>query len=970
MFLQFTVHSLQFTVRSEKREERNLSSYFLSLTSYPQDRPHPTSYFLRRIFHLLLLTALCSTAFAQKISLKGVVKDTADRPLEGATVMLMEPKDSSLVTFGRSQTGGVFELKNLNSQSYLLKITYMGLRPYSRLTQPTDSDLGLIKMEAIPKDLNEVVVRGERNPVEIVGDTIAYNAGSFKVQPNAVVEDLLKRLPGVEVSRDGTITAQGQTVKRVTVDGKEFFGRDPKVATRNLPADAVDKVKVFDRQSDQASFTGIDDGQREKTIDLKIKEEKKKMAFGNIMGGAGPDARYTGRANINKFNKARQFSFLGMANNVNQQGFSIEDYMNFSGAARQMMSGGGMRFSFNSNDDTGIPLNFGGRTNGFQTTWAAGVNYNDKLSKKTDIQSNYFYSRSDQLVDKEVNRQNFLPGRTFLSNQNTAQKTFNESHRLNLTLDHKLDSANTLRWTNNLSLGNSSTNIGSSTQNFLEGAGIQNDNERSTLSQGNNTRLNSELLWRHRFAKKGRNFSVIATLGYNENDRNGTLRATNRFFGPTGSVQRIDTLRQTNTQQNERLNYGLTLSFTEPLGRKQYLETNYAFQLARTDVDRQVFDVRPERAPVFNRALSNQFKTDFSFHKAGMNYRFAGKEDNLTVGAGVQQSQLEGDLILQNVNINRSFLNLLPQLRYTHNYSNSKSLNVNYDTDVQAPDIQQLSPIIDNSDPLNIMEGNPNLRPEYQHRLSAQFNSFNALTFNSFFANLNFMYTTNKISMAQWVADNLVRTYRPVNMRDDYNLFGNISKGFRLKALKTRLNFNTSLTLNRGLALVNDVENRTRRFENRNTLRWDWSPTEAFGLFASANLTYNRTTYSINTAQNQTFINQNYDVEMNWRIVKGLNFNSTLDYAIYNFRGSDFNQRIPIWNASIAKSFLKNNRGELKLSAVDLLNRNVVINRFAVNNVVQDERIRSLGRYILMTFTYNLKGFGGMPSGGVRVITR
>ncbi|MEZ4904126.1 MAG: outer membrane beta-barrel family protein [Spirosomataceae bacterium] len=921
---------------------------------------------LKLTVYCLLITAYLSPVFAQKINFKGTVRDTANRPLEGATVLLMEPKDSSLVTFGRTQTTGNFELKNLDNQPYLLKITYMGLRPYSRLVAPSDNDLGEIKMEAIPKDLSEVIIRGDRNPVEIVGDTIQYNAGSFKVQPNAVVEDLLKRLPGVEVSRDGTITAQGQQVKRVTVDGKEFFGRDPKVATRNLPADAVDKVRVFDRQSDQASFTGIDDGQREKTIDLKIKEEKKKIAFGNVMGGAGPDSRYTSRVNINKFNKTRQLSVLGMANNINQQGFSIEDYMNFSGAARSMMSGGSMRLSFNSSDDAGIPLNFGGRTTGFQSTWAAGANYNDKLSKKTDIQSNYFYSRSEQLVEKEVNRENFLPNSTFRSVQNMAQNNLNDSHRINLTFDHKLDSANTLRITNQFSFGNTSSNIGSTTQNFLDGAGIQSANERVTLSKGTNTRLNSELLWRHRFAKKGRNFSTIATLGYNESNRSGSLRATNRFFTPT----RIDTLNQTNTQHNERTNYGITLSFTEPVAKRRYVETNYSFQWAQTDVNRQVFDIGEGRVPRFNAPLSNQFKTNFVFHKAGLNYRYAGKTDNLTAGAALQRSRLEGDLILAGLHIKRDFTNLLPLLRYSHNFANLKSFNLNYDTDIQAPDIQQLSPIIDNTDPLNIMQGNPNLRPEYNHRLNAQFNNLNALTFSSFFASLNFNYTTNKITMAQWVADNLVRTYRPVNVRDDYNLFGNISKGFRIKALKSRLNLNTGLTFNRGLAMINDIENRTRRFESRNTIRWEYNFKESFTLSSSANVTYNQTSYSINTTQNQTYINQNYEVEADWKIIKTLRFNSTLDYAIYNFSGSAFSQKIPIWNTSIAQSFLKNNRGELKLSAVDLLNRNVVINRYAINNFVQDERIRSLGRYFLLTFTYNLKGFGGAPSGGIRVIQR
>ncbi|MFN8346108.1 MAG: outer membrane beta-barrel protein [Spirosomataceae bacterium] len=926
------------------------------------------------VFSFLLFTLHFSpTAFAQKITIKGVLRDSSNRPLEGATVMLLDGKDTSLVSFARSQSAGGFEFKNIANAPYFLKVTYVGLQPLNRLITPANGDLldlGPIPMLPVPKDLKEVVIKGERDPVTIKQDTIEYNAGSFKVQPNAVVEDLLKRLPGVEVDRDGTVKAQGQQVRRVTVDGKEFFGRDPKIATKNLPADAVDKVQVFDRKSDQAQFTGIDDGQREKTINLSLKEEKKKGVFGNATAGVGPDSRYMLKANFNRFTKTRQISFLGMANNVNQQGFSIDDYMNFTGAAQKMMSGGGVRLQFNSDDDAAIPLNFGGRNNGFVKSAGAGLNYNDQLSKKTDLQSSYFYNQLDQLIERETNRESFLPSGSFKTKQNTAQNTGNATHRANWTIDHKIDSLNSLKWTNNANYAQNNSNTGSSSSSSNANGLLENEGTRQSNSKGNNWKVNSELLWRHKFGKKGRTLSTNLTLGLEQSDRDGTLRAVNSFYNAAGQKNRVDTLRQTNTQANDRQSYGLTASYTEPLGKRRFLELNYAVNFSQNDVNRRVYDVNGEgQSPRLNTRLSTQYQNDYIYQRGGFNLRFNDKLYNFSFGTSLQRSSLEGDLVLQNTHIARTFTNVLPNLRFQYNFAASRNLNLTYDTDVQQPNILQLSPIVDNSDPLNISTGNPNLQPEYNHRVTLNFFNFNQLNFSNFFAFVNLNYTTNKIANSQEIDADLVRTYRPVNVKDDYTLISNISKGFRIKAINTRVNFSTNLFLNRGITPINGVDNRTRRWESRNKLRLDYRYKEILDLSTSATIAYNQTQYSLNAALNQSYVNQTYDVEGNIKLSKTLNFSSALDYSIYNFASSSFNQKVPIWNASVSKFFLKNNKGELKFSVVDMLNRNVGISRSAQVNFVQDERIRSLGRYFLLSFTYSLKSFmGGAPTGGVRII--
>ena len=356
---------------------------------------------------LILFALVCSIgAFGQsnKMNLNGTVSDSAGASLPGATVVLLQASDSIMSSFGITNKDGQFRLIGVETGEYVLQFSFLG---YKTLNKPLtlkagekDRQLGSFTLQSAAQELGAVEITADHVPIKLKKDTIEYNADAFKTQPHSVVEDLLKQLPGVEVDKDGTIKAQGETVEKIYVDGKEFFADDPKLASKNLPADAIKKVQVFDEKSEFTQFSGIDDGERTKTINLALKEGRKKGIFGTVEGGYGTDDRFSGRVNLNRFDKKRQMSFLGMANNINEQGFSFRDYINFVGGIGALMNGGG-------GGRGGLPIGVGA-SDGFLTTGAGGVNFNQQFSKKTDWRSSYFINHVNQDYRKELERENIL----------------------------------------------------------------------------------------------------------------------------------------------------------------------------------------------------------------------------------------------------------------------------------------------------------------------------------------------------------------------------------------------------------------------------------------------------------------------------------------------------------------------------------------------------------------------------------
>lgn len=909
---------------------------------------------MKKTFLLPFLLFVLSSQIivAQKISVRGQLVDSAGVALPSATILILSAGDSSLVNFGVSGSDGRFEIKNLSRQNYLFKATFVGYAPIMKQIAPTYEpvvDLGVLKMSPQSKLLDEVSIES-RAPVVVKKDTIEFNAESFKsIKQNAVVEDLLKRLPGVEVDADGTIRAQGEQVKRVTVDGKNFFGNDPKLATRNLPADAIDKVQVFDKKSDQTIFSGIDDGQREKTINLELKEEKRNGVFGNLLAGAGTDSRYQGKANINRFKKGQQFSFLGMANNTNDQGFSIDDYLSFTGASQQMMGGSGGSTRVESNSSS-VPLNTGGRNKGLMDSYAGGLNFNNEFNKKTELNASYFYNYLDHDVTTTTDRINYFSTGDLTFNQNSRQHNTNANHRINTVLDHKIDSLNSVKLTTSFSYNETDAFENSTSQNYGVDGSIENESERITSSDGATATLNTTLLWRHRFAKKGRTLSTNLTFGITDSNRDGQQDATNTYYEEDTTIEYV---LQTNDQTTENLSYSAGFSYTEPLGNRKYLEASYSFRQNLNDVDRRVYDLNSGES-IFNSELSNQYQSDYQYHRAGLNFRMNKSKYNVTVGTSLQQTSLNGELILSNSTIEKSYQNILPVVRFNFDFSSNRHLRLDYETSVQEPTIQQLQPVVDNSDPLNLTVGNPDLRPAYAQSWRLHFITFNPANFISLFAFANATYTTNYIATSQTYTEQQVRTSKPVNVDNNLSLSGNATFSFPVQKLFSRLGITASATHENGVNVLNDLESNIAQNTIGGTLRYNFRYKEVFDINLSANISRESTEYESNSEDDQLFFNKKYMAEMNLSFLKNYSLNTEFEYLIYESKTTDYKQDIPLLNISVSRSFLKAKSGELKFSVNNVLDQSIWVSQQADVNYFERQIANTLGRYYMLTFIYSI----------------
>lgn len=917
---------------------------------------------------VVLLFFLCQLG-AQKLEVSGAVLDSLSQPLPSATVVLLQAQDSVLAHFSMADNQGRFSIKGVKPDNYILQVTYLGYEPHFQSFQASEEqgkvDLGRIQMVAQSALLQEVVVKAEHNPVTLRKDTIEYNTAAFQTQPNAVVEELLKKLPGVEVERDGSIKAQGERVENVLVDGKEFFGRDPKIATKNLPADAVEKVQVYDKKSDMAEFSGIDDGEEEKTINLALKEDHKKGYFGQIKAGGGTRERYEGKASINRFSPSRQFSVLGLANNVNESGFSFQDYMNFSGGMQNMMGGGGrIRLEINDDNSSGVPLNMMGQDQGILTTYAGGVNFNNEFGKKTELQTSYFFNQSDQELDRQRDRENFFGDQVYSSRQNDLENNLNRNHRLNLTLDHKIDSIQSLKFVGRFGFSDSDLAILQANRIFNVDDRLSTDSERNYESTGNGLNYNANLLYRRKFNKKGRTFSSQFNLGRNDQEGEGFLNSYNRFWSEN-EINSIDSILQNNLQNNDRQNYGLDLTLTEPLGKRQYLLVDYNYRKGINETQRRVYDIPFELigSPMLNALLSNHYQSDYTYHRPGLSYRITGKKSNFSAGLDWQQSRLKGDLLLQEVTIDQTFSNILPNMRWNYDFSPSSNIVVSYRTNLREPSVTELAPIVDNTDPLNIYQGNPDLKPAYDHNLQLHYFTFNAAELKNFMSFIRMRYTTDRITNAQSIDENFVRTIQPVNVKNDFSLAADISYSSPLRFIKSRINLSGNTEIGRGINFLNAQENRTDRLTTGGRIRIENRFKETFDISVSARLSYNQLRYSLDGEFNQDYLNQTYILDFGLNLPKDLFFQTDIDHNLYNGISDDFDQSITLWNASLAKTIFKNQRGEIKISARDILNQNLRITRRPQLNFIEEEAIRNIGRYFLLTFSYQLSATGN--GGGV-----
>lgn len=902
--------------------------------------------------------------YAQTGSVKGSAFDCASmQHVANATVTVLQVKDSSLVSFTMTDNIGRFEITSIPAGRYRLLITHVNYHniaiPFTIDEQHKMHDMGSITLYDKNKMLTEVVVEAEAPPVTMSGDTVIYNAGSFKTQPNASVEDLLKKMPGIKVEKDGTIKAQGDKVKKVLVDGKEFFGNDPKVATKNLPADAIDKVQVYDKMSDQAQLTGIDDGNSERTINLKLKKDKKKGMFGKIKGAYGTDDRYQGSANLNSFKGARQFSVIGTANNTNAEGFSFMDILNFTGALNQQRSSGG-DIQINIADDDPLAGLLGGNSIGINTTAGGGMNYNNIIGTKTDLQSNYFFSSYNPYRESHIQRQYFVPANIYT--ENSVSQNNNDNHRLNFMADYQIDSFNSLKLTPSLTYQNSRMSKTSQYQTANPNGTLTNDGTSAYNSGSDGYNFGGSLLYRRRFHKKGRTLSFNLSGTANNSNGDDRLSSLINFYDSTGTPFLRDSISQISNRHADQKGYNARLVYTEPIFKKYLLELSAGNDHLKDIADKNTYDYNPVsgRYDLLDNPLTNKYQNDYDNKTVGIRIRRQTRKYNYAVGFSWHTADLEGkaNSEIKDSLISRQFSDLLPNARFQYRFSQFKSVTFLYSTATNPPTIAQLQPLADNSNPLYVKLGNPSLQEEYSHTMRMNVNWVNPFKNRNVFATLTYQQVQNKIVNYDQINSLGVDSVRLVNVNGTSNMNASLTYEFPVKKLKATITTGGRVGYTKGEQFINSLANNIRTVTLAPELGIDINPTEKLNVSLNADVNFYKASYSIASASNTYYVTQDYSADVNLQLPKKFYVSTNFNYIINTNRGQGFNNAVPLWNASLSKQLLKYNRGEIKFSVNDILDMNVGVNRTANQNYIEDSRVNGLRRFFMLGFTYSLSKMG------------
>ena len=926
-----------------------------------------------------ILLALAANAQSSGGFIKGRVTSADHKPLEKASVSLLQAADSSLVTAVFTDPKGDFEMHDLKQDKYLLVITYLGyaqIQKFITVTAEKNSfDLGTLTMSSRSVDLNAVTVKEIAPPVALKGDTMEFNAGSFQTRPNAVVEDLLKKIPGVQVDKDGNITAEGETVTQILVDGKPFFGTDPKLATKNLPVNVIDKVQVFDKLSDQAAFTGIDDGNTSKAINLTIKKDKKKGLFGRAAAGGGTDSRFMTQLSLFRFNNDQQISLLGSGNNTNNLGFTFNDIRGGGGGGGGR--GGGGRGGRGGGGDFMSIVNTPGGT-GVTTAWMGGLNYRDQWSDKLSVTGNYFYNHTGNDVIQQADRQYILPDTTYYNTQNSHAINNSTNQRFDLRMEYQIDSMNSIWFTPSVSY---TTNNYSTTSDYAaQDAGHSPVNDGHNLYTTSNTspNLSGNLLYRRRFAKEGRTFSLNLNGGYSTNDGSGVNNSYTNYYDE-GVLSSTDTVDQRFTQDATTKSWGVRATYTEPLFAGYVLEVHLAHSNNLNLSDKYTYNQDPYNGKfnVIDSTYTNAFRNTYQSNQAGFNIQQRKLRYNYTVGMNVQRNSQESYSITGDSTIGQHTLNFFPEGYFNYTFSKNQRLRFYYRGSTTQPSISQLQPVPDNSDPLNTKLGNPDLKTSFTNSFRLNYRSFDMTNYHMFFANLSFSTESNDIVNSTTYNTSGQQTQQYVNANGNYNASAFVTAGLPIKHSRNMVNSHTSINMSRDVSFINGDKNYTKSLNITQGLSLNYALEELLDFRLAGSVNYNKANYSLQSSQNTNYFNYDASIDFNINLPAHFTIQTDFDYTANTGRAAGYNQNISMWNASVSKYVFSKQQGMIRLQAFDLLNQHTSVTRSVEANYIQDARTNVIPQYFMLSFTYFLNKFPsdndrrggrmmGRPPGGYR----
>ncbi len=924
---------------------------------------------------LLLASVILLLSFisnAQTYSISGRIADFKDTSaLIGVSAILKDGNDTSITTTLGAVTdiNGHFQIDGVSPGNYLLHLEYIGYKSQNKMLSITDRNFsaGVIAMKGISNELKGVTVEGKQIRAEQTGDTTTFRADAFKVNPDATTEDLITKMPGVTSDNTG-VKVHGEAVQQVYVDGKPFFGTDPTLSVKNLPAEIVDQVQVYDQLSDQAIFTGFDDGNTQKTMNIITKRDKRQGEFGKIFGGYGTDGKYNVGGAFNSFEGDRRISIIESSNNINAQNFSSQDILGVGGGSS------GNNF-------------LTGQQPGITTTHSVGINYSDQWGSKIKITASYFfnYTNNQTTTDKARNytllADNDTSAQPALYNEHDISQTKNFNNRFNIRFEYTIDSSNSLVITPTLSLQQNYAVTGQIDSNFnLSSLLLSNSNNSSTVNNSGYT-FSNNIVFRHKLHKKGRTISINLGTSLNEKAGDGTYNTItasvdSALVYPTSPTR----LNQIYNSYNNGTTISSNLSYTEPLGKISQLLFNYNPSVTYSKVNTSTDTLNNTTGQTqFDPVLSNQYLSTYYTQKGGLSYRISTKKLNFMIGANLQYAVLEGSQVYpSDTTIKKTFTNLLPIALFNYKFANGKNLRIMYRTNISAPSITQLQDVINVSNPSQLSTGNKNLRQDYEQTVTLRYGLTKKKTAHNFFIYGFANYINNYIGNATYtptsgrdsligngiLLNNGAHLSVPVNLNYYSNNKVYMTYGLPFDIIKSNLNLTGGLNYTHTPGAVNNVTD----FSN------DWVPSA--GVVISSNVSqnldftlsytgnYNFIKNSMQGVANNNYYNHTASFKINWIFLKGVVLNSNISNSYYStLSTSSGNINYYLWTSYIGYKFLKDRSLEARFTVFDMLNQNKSVSRIVAANYVENDITNILRQYGMFQLTYTLRNFkGALPS--------
>ncbi len=914
---------------------------------------------MRKCFFSLtcLLFIFVSPAWSQGSSIKGTVTDTiAKKNLSDAVVAILGKKDSVLIKFTRTDKAGNFLILQIAADSLIVQVTHPDFADYVDFLAPvtTELNLGTIQMTPKSKLLEEVFVRSN-TAIVIKGDTIEYKADSFKVQDGANVKDMLKRMPGLQVDKDGNVTAQGKKVEKVLVDGEEFFSDDPAVVIENLRADAIDKVQSYEKKSDQAEFTGVDDGVRSKTLNLVLKEDKKKGLMGKVVIGGGTFDRYSSQAMLNFFKGKKKVSVYGIGSNTGVTGLGWEDRNKFSQGFDlddAEVIGGGMIMINNADGDF---EDWGNSyyDEGIPRTIKAGAHFSNKWNRdRQNINGNYSLKNINLAANGNSLTKYILPDSAYYSKESHTTASRKNEQLFSSMYDVKLDSAASLRFKVNGKLENTDQQTFTSTESMDEELQAVNRNNRTNTSNLDAGTFLGSVLWKQKFKKKGRTLSLSASYKRSNRNSKGFLYSETDIFDTNGVPYERDTIDQYKVNTSTSNTVTSKLVYTEPAGKKGIIEFNYVFSRTTTISDRKSFDKVNDKYASLNDLFSIRYGLNYLTNNGGIKYQYNGKKITASFGSNIGVSNyIQNDSTGKQV-LSFQYVNLFPTSRFTYKFSSQKNLSLSYSGAPGPPGIDQIQPILENTNPLYVTIGNPELKQSYNHNLSVYYNDYKVLTGRSIWINGSFNPVQNSIVTNQHTDTEGKTTQQYVNTKGNYNYYFSGSYGFKLKG-DIYMGFDLRTSGGRYVNFVNDLKNINNQSSVSLGSNMGKYKENKYEISFNLSFGYNFSSSSISSLQSN-FWRQEHNGRFTYFFTK--KFQAATEINLYLREKTDAftaNNNLAVWDASISYKVFKKNNGIFKLELNDILKERRGYDRSFTSNYIYEKNYNMLGRYGMLSFTWN-----------------